>query len=371
MSDSKINKLFKPYLKPSNLYVGGKSKKEVAALVGDKKLYKLSSNENILGASPKALQAIKDNLHSLNEYPERTDQRLRAALADFYKGELQAEQFITAGSGSEVLELIIRAFLDEGLEYMASNPMFKPYQMFSDKMGSIFVDVPLRNPDYSLDIDGILAALTPQTRMLFLTSPNNPTGTYIPKADLDRLMSQIPDNLIVVLDEVYALFADAPDYTTAVPYVKEGKNIIGLNSFSKTFGLAGLRLGYAYSTPELADYVQRLYKPFMINTLSLEAAIAGLSDVEFLEKSTSLVKRERAFLYNALDRLGMHYWPSQANFILLRPSMTDKDFEQKILQEGIMVRPVSGFGAPGCVRVTVGDREANEAFIKALEVVLS
>jgi len=367
MSNSKINSLFKPYLKSSGLYIGGKSKNEVDA--GGKKIYKLSSNENILGASPKAIEAIQQHIHSINEYPDRTDKRLRDALEVFYNHEMTAAQFITAGSGCEVLDLIIRSFLHEGDEYIASNPMFKPYQMFSEKMGATFVDVPLRPSDFSIDVEAILAAINERTKIIFLTSPNNPTGTYIRKADLDHFMLRVPDNIIVVLDEVYGLFADADDYTTAMPYVKAGKNIIGLNSFSKTFGLAGLRLGYAYSTPELAEYVQRMYKPFMINTLSLEAAIAALSDLDFLERSTSLVKNERPYLYQALDEIGIKYWPSQANFILLKPDMSDKDFEAKILKEGIMVRPAASFGAIDCIRVTVGDRAANDAFIKGLKAI--
>lgn len=371
LSKEKIE-IFKPYLKPSNLYVGGKTRAEVEGIAGGNKIYKMSSNENLLGASPKALQAILDNVQGLHEYPDRSDQRLQVALEQFYKGEIKAGQFLTANSGSEMLEMIIRAFLGEGLEYIVSNPMFKPYQMFSDKMGAVMVDVPLTDPDYALNIEGMLDAVNDQTRMLFLTSPNNPTGTYIPKDQLTYLLDSLPDHVIVVLDEVYNLFADADDYTTAVPFVKEGRRIIGLNSFSKSFGLAGMRLGYAYASPELAEYVQRLYKPFPFSSLGLAAAEAALSDHDFLERVGSLVKSERQYLYEGLDRLGMHYWKSQGNFIMMRPTLSknmtsDKEFEQKMLEQGVMVRPVTGFGAPGCVRVTVGQREANDAFLAALE----
>jgi len=367
MKETKDNPIFKAHLKPSNLYVGGKSRKEIDS--GGKKIYKLSSNENLLGSSPKALQAIRANVDNLAEYPDRTDKRLQEALAAFYKNELKVGQFITSNSGSEVLELIIRAFLGEGLEYITTNPMFKPYQMFSDRMAAKQVDIRLLDSDYSLNVEGVLGAINEKTRLIFLTSPNNPTGTYIPKSTLDAFIRQLPDHVILVLDEVYFHFAEAADYTTALPYVLAGKNVIGLNSFSKTYGLAGLRLGYAYTTPELATYLQRLYKPFQVNTLALEAGIAALSDTEFLHKTVTLVKKERLFVYEHLDRLGIKYWKSQANFILIKPEMDAKQLVELLQKEGIMIRPVAGFGAPGCVRVTVGTRAANAAFIGALEKV--
>lgn len=368
---NELHRVFKPYLKPSNLYVGGMTRDEVKDIIGDKKLYKLSSNENIYGSSPKALKAIQDHVHTLSEYPDRSDAKLRDALASFYKGRLDADQFITADSGSEVLELIIRAFLNPGDEIIVSNPCFKPYQMSSEKVGAVTIDVPLKPESYALDVDGIIDAITEKTRLIFVTSPNNPTGSYVPASTINNLIDRLPQDVVLVLDEVYALFADAEDYSDAVPFVNSGKNVIGVNSFSKTFGLAGIRLGYAYSTPEISDYLQRLYKPFPLSTLTLEAGIAALSDTDFLEGALSMVKNERPYIYKELDRLGMKYYPSQANFILIRPTTDPDQMTQDLLREGIMVRPVAGFGAPGCLRVTVGDREANSAYITALEKVLN
>jgi histidinol-phosphate aminotransferase len=364
------NSLFKPYLIPSNLYVGGKSKDDVDA--GGKKIHKLSSNENPLGASPKALEAIRKHIDSIGEYPDNTDHRLRQALQTFYENELSAEQFITGCSGSEVLEMIIRAFLDSDSEYIVCNPMFKPYQMFSDKMGAKMVDVPLLSPDFDLDVDALLEAITEKTRLIFLTSPNNPTGTYIPKAQLERVVNALPNHVVLVLDEVYYLFADAADYSTALPFVIRGKQVIGLNSFSKSFGMAGMRIGYAYTTPELARYIQCLYKPFMHNRLSMEGALAALEDHDFLKEVIQLIRTERQYLYGELDKLGVHYWKSQGNFILFIPkkNMTELECEAALLKEGVMVRPAGGFGAPGCVRVTIGTREANEAFIAGLRAIM-
>lgn len=363
----KIN-IFKPHLNITSAYRGGKS---VAESGGEGKIYKLSSNENPIGASPKALEAIRKFTPTLYLYSDYQDGRFQEALEEFYQGELKAGQFITTNSGVEALELMVRAFAGEGTECIISNPAFGPYNLFSKKGAATVVDVPLNPSDYSLNVDGILNAINDNTRLIFITNPNNPTGTYIPKSDMDKLMHHIPEHVVVVYDEVYYQFVDAPDYTTALPYVKEGRNIIAINSFSKAYGLAGLRIGYAYSTPKLAQYVSQLRRPFMLNTLSMEGAMAALKDTEFIQQTVDLVVGERAFLYQALDAVKMDYWKTQANFIFMKPPMSPDLFEQKMLKQNVMVRPVESFGAPGGIRVTIGTREANEAFVAGLKEVLS
>ncbi len=358
---------FKDYLQVAKPYKGGKTIDEIKSK--KEKIYKLSSNENPIGASPKAVEAIKNNLENLHIYPDRTDQRLQIALQKFYKDELDAKQFIGASSGSEIIDHIARAFAGEGFEVIVSNPAFSPYIMFSTWIGSKVIDIPLLEPDFSLDVDGILDAINDQTRLIFLTSPNNPTGTHIPKQDLDRLFAELPGHVIVVLDEVYYHFADAVDFTTAVPYVQKGYNVIAVNSFSKTYGLAAMRIGYGYTTAKISAYIHQICKPFLIDSLSLEAGIAALGDQEFIDQTVSVVQEGRKYLYQHLDRLGVHYWKSQGNFILIRPNISPSDFENRMLTEGVMVRPVGGFGAPDCVRVTVGIQEANEAFVAALETI--
>ena len=361
---SKID-IFKPYLMGNAGYTGGKTLGEIKTKAA--KIYKLSSNENLLGTSPKAKKALKDSLKDLNQYPDRTTYRLQEALSKFYKKQLSPEHFIAANAGSEVIEHIIRAFLGEGLECIVSNPCFMPYIMFSEWQGAKIVDVPLLAPDYSLDVNGVLNAINDRTRLIFLTSPNNPTGTYIPKKDIDHLLDKIPSHVVVVMDEVYYHFADAKDYTTALPYVLDGKKVIAVNSFSKTYGLAALRAGYGYSTPEIAGYIRRLSKPFLINKPTMNTAIAALEDKPFVKKTVDMVKEERIRLYPILDKMGITYWKSQANFIMIKPNMDEFVFEEKMLMEGVMVRPVGSFGAPGCIRVTIGTKTANNAFIRALK----
>lgn len=364
-----IKNNFKPYLKPSKLYLGGMTRDEVLDLIGDKKLYKLSSNENILGPSPKAVEAIKNNLHLISEYPDRTDIELRKALAKYYDNVLGPEQFMTANSGSEMIEIVARAFINEGDEFIVSNPCFKPYQMFCERMGGQQIDVKLDPETYAVNFDAIIEEITPKTKVIFLTSPNNPTGTYIPYEEMKAFLDKIPSDITVVIDEVYAFFADAEDFQDARNLVNEGYNVIALNSFSKVYGLAGLRLGYGYTTPEIAEYLHALYRPFPLSTLVLEAGKAALGDSEYIQESTELIKKERSRIYTGLDEIGMKYWASQANFVLMKPEMDDEELTHELLKEGIMVRPVSGFGAPGCIRVTVGDKAANVAFLEALKKV--
>ena len=360
--------LFKSFLtKDSPTYKGGKTRAEISF---DGPIYKLSSNENPLGPSPKAVAAIQQSLLGLNEYPDRTDARLRVALSNFYNQKLSEEQFFTANGGVGILELIVNAFLDEGLECIVTNPAFLPYLSFPRKVGAIVKDVPLLGRNYRLNIPEIIANITDQTRVIWLCSPNNPTGTYLPKPDIDELLAQVPDHVVVILDEVYFQFATADDYTTALPYVLEGKNVIGVNSFSKAYGLAGLRVGYAYSTPKIARYVSKLQRPFYVNTLALNAAIAALDDTEFLEKTVQTVNAGKAYLYPEFEKIGIDFWESQANFITVKPEMEDIIFEEKMLEGGVMVRPVTSFGAPGCVRITIGTAAANEAVVKRMKEII-
>lgn len=356
--------LFKPYLDGRGGYKGGPGMDEVKASV--EKVYKLSSNENPIGPSPKALKALQEASRDLHLYPDRTPLRMQQALARYYQGQLTSDQFLVANSGSEVLELIMRAFLFEGAEYIYSPPCFSPYKMFAKWQGAKGIEVPLTSPNYELDVEGILNRITDKTRLLFLTSPNNPTGTYIPCTQLEALLQGLPEHVVTVLDEVYFHFAHAEDYSTALPYVLQGYPVIAVNSFSKTYGLASLRLGYGYATPEIAAYVGQLIRPFFINALSMQAGLAALEDQAFVTQTVELVQRERERLYSYVNNLPLTYWKSQGNFILIRPEMEADFLEKRLLEKGIMVREMKSFGAPGCLRITIGTEEANDAMLKAL-----
>lgn len=361
-----IESIFKAHLQPKEIYRGGSNPPP-----SDKKIHKLSSNENPLGASPKAVEAIKSCLDRIDSYPDQTDIRLREALVRDFGGALNREQFITGNSGSEILDLLIRAFLNEGDQIIMSNPCFLPYAVFSRWYGGQPVDVPLKGPNYELDVEGILGAITHRTKIIFLCSPNNPSGTHIPKRILDRLMEAVPKNILIVFDEVYRHFATASDYVNALPYVEQGYNVLGLNSFSKTYGLAGQRIGYAYTTPVIAGYLRLIQKPFLLPLTSLEAGIAALEDTEFVQRTVATVLQGRAYLAKEFTALGIPHWPSEANFLMIDPPLPELEFAQRLMEMGIMVRPVSQFGAPGKVRISIGDREANTDLVQALKKILS
>ncbi|MEM6377905.1 MAG: histidinol-phosphate transaminase [Bacteroidota bacterium] len=354
---------FKAFLTVKNKYKGGKSIQPSAKIP---KVYKLSSNEHPLGCSPKVLAAIQQASQNLHIYPDTTDLRLRTKLVEHFDQQLELNQFFTAASGSEIIDLTFRAFLRPEDEVIISTPCFVPYGTFSRWMGAKVVDVPLMEDNYQLDVDGILAAVTDRTRIIALTSPNNPTGTYIRKADLDRLLAGLPADILIIYDEVYRIFADAPDYVDGLSYVKAGYPMIAINSFSKTYGLAAMRIGYAYTNKEIANYIRQIIKPFSLPTLALEAGIAALQDNDFVRQTRDLMLEERAFMEIAYQKLGIEYIPSQANFFLIDPPIPSADFVAYLMENGIMTRPVDNFGAPGKVRISIGTREANEALVMAL-----
>ena len=355
---------FKPHLNQPSKYKGGKAKIEANGPI-----QKLSSNENQFGVSPLALKAIQAGAAQINEYPDRTDLRLRQALSDFYSGELTPDQFFTSNGAVRGIDMIMLGFLEEGNEVIFSNPGFGPYRAFPNKYGATSIDIPLIGSQFDLDVKGILNSVTDSTRLLFIASPNNPTGTCPKKTDLDELINELPDHVVIVYDEVYFHFAEQEDFVRGLPYVLQGKSVIALNSFSKAYGMAGMRIGYGYSSEKIASYLRKLPTPFPINALSTNAAIAALNDTDFIEMTVSKTKEGKAYLYEELSKLNIPFWKSQANFILLNPNMDALELEEKMLAKGIMVRPSKNFGFHG-IRLTVGTMEQNKMVISALKEIL-
>lgn len=357
---------FKSYLLNQATYKGGKARDEDSK----QKIYKLSSNENPIGASPLAVEALTKYTHTAFEYPEATNQEFHEALESFYEGEIKADQFVTTNSGVANIELVMRGFLEPGTEFIYSSPAFIAYRGFGEKMGAQGIDVPLMGEEFDLDVEGILAAINDKTRLILITSPNNPTGTHIPKPVIDKLINNLPDHVVLLFDEVYYQFVDADDYVRATPYVKQGKNVVAINSFSKAYGLAGLRVGYSYSTSEISGYLRNLRRPFMVNTLSMKAAMAALKDETFINETVKVVHKGREYLYEELARAGCKFWKTQANFILIRPEMHSTVFVTDMANEHVMVRPAEGMQDPRGVRVTIGDMQANKAFVEAFKKVI-
>lgn len=358
------NTIFKSFINQKD-YDGGITRSELKLDDSITDIWKLSSNENILGPSPKAMKAIVDNISNLHEYGFRDDSLLKEAICKAIP-EFTTKTIFTANGGSEILELITRAFLEPGLECIISTPTFIAYKNLIESEGAITVDVPLEPINYTLDVEAILKAINNKTRILFITNPNNPTGTYTNKEQIDYLINSVPDHVVVVYDEVYYHFSEALDFPRAIDYINQGKNVIGVHSFSKSYGLAGIRLGYGISTEKITSYIENIKRPFMINTLSQVAGIAALEDTDHLKNTVDLIKTEKEWLYVEFEKLGINFWQTQTNFIFLDPPMDLHLFTSKLLKFGVMVRPCDKFGAPNGIRITIGNRKANTVLVEAL-----
>lgn len=359
--------IFKTYIQEDSTYKGGGKK---IVMPDGVEVHKLSSNENPLGFSDSVKDAISKATNELSLYPDNTDIRLREALVADFEGQLSADRFVTANSGSEIIDILSKVFLSEGDEVIVSQPCFLPYTAFTRWMGAKAINVPM-TANYDYDLEAILEAITSRTKLIFLASPNNPSGNYIPHTKLENFLNRVPSHVIVVFDEVYRHFADAEDYTSALPFVLKGYNLIAINSFSKTYGLAGLRVGYCYSTLEISNYIRKVCKPFLLSSLALEGAIAALEDTNFVQRTVDLVRKERQFVLNGLKELGVKFWPTEGNFVLIDPPIKDLEFTSFMEGIGIMVRPVGVFGAPGKVRISFGTRIANEAMLIAMKDLLN
>ena len=369
---SSSNLRFNPNILKRPLYRGGQSVADARDKANTAKIYKMNSNENMMGPSPAVIQVIQEQARELGDYPQMSDEGLRVALARCYGRSLTPEHFVTSNGGMDMLDMLARAFLSPGDEIVVCRPTYGVYMMFAMLQGVESINVSLAADDFSHDVPGILAAITERTRLVYICNPNNPTGAIMPAADMERLINELPDHVLIVADEVYHHFVSSPDFPDSLGYVLEGKNLFIVHSFSKAYGLAGLRLGAGISTPEIAEYLTRLRKPFHLGSLTMAAGIAALADQEYLQKSIEMVQTAKAYLYEQFGRLGIQYWPSETNFILFKSPIPPSELAEKMNEYGILLRPLDQFwGMPEYARVTIGLPVANEAFITALETILS
>ena len=364
----------KPHLNPhiaaAPVYTAGTSVEEVAARYGLTDVIKMASNENALGPSPKAVEAIASALTTLNFYPRVTDDKLRERLAAHVSAGMTPDNFVTSNGGSEMLAMIAMGFLEEGEEAIFCPPTFLLYEIQVRRRGGQPVKVDL-TPEYRYDVDAILDAVTSRTRLIYICSPNNPTGTIITQEEADRLMAGVPDHVVVVFDEAYIEFVDHDDHVDSLKYVRDGRHVIVVRTFSKIYGLAGLRVGYAIAPPELAQYLWRCRQPFHLSTLAMTGAMAALEDQEHVARTRAIVIEGRKWLHHQLAEMGLDPVPSQSNFIVFRPGYSPQQVYERLLQRGVVVRPAGPFYMPEHVRVTVGTPEQNERFIAALREVLA
>ncbi|TKB81125.1 MAG: histidinol-phosphate transaminase [Nitrospira sp.] len=343
-------------------YVPGKPIEELQRELGLARVIKLASNENPLGPSPKALAALVGGHDSLHRYPDGGAYRLRQALADRWKVSLD---HIILGNGSdEVLGLLARTFLAPGDEAVMADQTFVIYKMEVTAAHGKAVIVPLVN--WTHDLDGMAQAITPKTRLVFLCNPNNPTGTMVAADAVARFMAQVPENVVVVFDEAYFEYVRDPHFPDSLQYVTQGRSAIVLRTFSKIYGLAGLRIGYGITTPEITNCLNRVRPPFNANTLAQRAALAALGDDEHVAKSRAVNAAGMQQLESGLRALGFAAIPSQANFVYFDVKRDGRALFDALLREGVIVRHIEGT----MLRVTIGQPDENDAFLASLKKVL-
>lgn len=340
-------------------YQPGKPIEEVKREYKLKQAIKLASNENPFSHSDRVLSVIGASLKDINRYPDGDCFYLKRKLAKSLG--VSVKELVFGNGSDEILDMIAKAFLSpKENEIITADTTFLEYKITGQIFGVKVKEVPLRNFKY--DLKAIKAAVTKKTKAIFIANPNNPTGTYVKKAEFEDFLVSIPENIIVVYDEAYQEFVDAKDFPCGLKYYKE-KNFITLKTFSKIYGLAGLRLGYAVTNEEFAEAMNRVRQPFNVNSVAQAAAIAALDDKEFIKRTQGEVWAGKKFLYDQLDRLNIEYVPSVTNFILVN---VKKDIFQPMLKLGVIVRPMDIYGLRGAIRVTIGTQEENKKFISAL-----
>lgn len=337
-------------------YTPGKSK-----VAGIEKVIKLSSNENPLGCSPKAITAYK-NFESFNRYPDATSAELRAAIGKSYG--LDAEKIICGAGSDEVLEQIAYAYAGVGDEVIYTKHGFLVYPIAAQSAGAEPVVAEEKN--YKTDVDAILGKVTAKTKIVFVANPNNPTGTYIPVAEMQRLRDNLRDDILLVIDAAYAECVTAPDYTDGREIVDATDNTIMTHTFSKIYGLPALRIGWGYASARIIDILNRIRPPFNINTPAQAAGIAALEDTEFTKRSIEHNTKWRDMLTQRINGMGWEVIPSQANFILVKFGVQSADIFKYLSSKGIIVREVNNYNLPEFLRISFGTDEENEYLLKML-----
>jgi histidinol-phosphate aminotransferase len=360
------------YIRAIAPYQAGKPIAEVAREFGlnEANIIKLASNENPFGVPESAKQAMADAVAELGRYPDANGFDLKGALSKRY--DVPAD-WITLGNGSnDILEIAAHALVERGQSIVYSQYSFAIYALAAQGVGAQHIVTPAKA--YGHDLAAMLAAIRDDTRLVFIANPNNPTGTFIPAAEIEEFLAKVPSHVVVVLDEAYNEFLAPQDQFESAEWVKKYPNLLVSRTFSKAYGLAGLRVGFAIAQPALTDLLNRVRQPFNVNSLAQAAAIAALNDKDFLQKGAENNAAGYQQYVAAFDKLGLEYVPSFGNFVLVKvgdDAGAGARVNLSLLKQGVIVRPVGGYGLPEWLRVSIGLPEENEAFIEALTVALA
>lgn len=356
-----------PGIRELQPYQAGKPIEELERELGLTGIVKLASNENPLGVSPLVQAALNVAITGLARYPDANGFYLKQALAE--KFAVDTAQ-ITLGNGSnDVLELLARTYVQPQHEVIFSQHAFVVYPLVTKAIGATPVAVPAVN--YGHDLDAMAAAVTDKTRMIFIANPNNPTGTFLSSDQLEAFLSKVPSQVLVVLDEAYYEYVPADMRAPSMQWVERFPNLIVSRTFSKAYGLAGLRAGFAVSHPDVADLMNRIRQPFNMNHLALTAALTALEDEKFLAESIEVNQAGMRQLIDFCDQNGLRYIPSQGNFLTIEVGPNAEEIYQQLLHAGVIVRPVGGYELPHHLRVSIGLADENDAFCRAMENILA
>jgi len=349
-------------------YEPGKPIEEVSRELGipEPDIIKMASNENPLGPSPLGIRAIKEFADQVHLYPDGGCYYLKIDLAEHLK--VKPENLIIGNGSNEILQIIADTFLEPDDEVIYSEGAFVVYELVTKVIGAEAIIVDMKN--YTHDLDAMADRITNRTRVIFIANPNNPTGTMVTADEVGRLMKKTPENVLVVFDEAYYEYVTRSDYPQTLRYIHDGRMVITLRTFSKIYGLAGLRIGYGISRPDIIEVMNKVRQPFNVSSIAQAAARASLKDKDHVEKSIKVNREGKEYLYRELKRISLDCVPSEANFILVHLDKPGSEVMSQLLKEGVIVRPVAGYGFPNSVRVTIGTPEQNERLISSLEKVL-
>ena len=365
---SNLAQLAPDYIRAIAPYQGGKPIAELAREMGlnEADIIKLASNENPLGISPKAQMAIDEAVHTIARYPDGNSFELHKCVSE--KFNVAHKQIVFGNGSNDILELAARAFLHAGCEAIYSQHAFAVYPLVTQAVGATGVVVTAKN--YCHDLDGFLKAITPKTRLIFIANPNNPTGTLIAKDALKAFLKQVPAHVLVVLDEAYDEYLSLAHQSEAIGWLSEFDNLIISRTFSKAYGLAGLRIGFGLMQADVADVLNRVRQPFNVNSIAQAAAIASLADDDFVARSYAANQAGMVQLTQGFKQLGLEYIPSFANFVSFKVTNAAQ-VNQQLLKNGVIVRPIANYEMPEYLRVSIGLFSENARFLEVLEKILS
>lgn len=357
---------FKKCIDSITPYVPGKPIDEVKRELGLTDIIKVASNENVLGVSARVKDKLIEAINDVHVYPDGGCWRLREKLAA-YLG-VDSDEIVFGNGSNEIIEFIAKGFIDHGDEVISSQYAFLVYPLLTQVCDGVFKEVPTKNFEY--DLAAIADAVTDKTRVIFLANPNNPTGTYFSRDSFEAFIERVPEHIVICLDEAYVDFVEADDYPNGVNYFRRG-NIVVLRTFSKSFGIAGLRVGYGLASKEMITYFNKIRQPFNVNALAQCAAAAVLDDTEYLRASQECVRVGKRFFYCAFEQMELEYLPSQTNFVLVNVGVDSKVFFEECLRRGVILRDMKAYGLDTFVRITMSTEEENRRIISVMKEILN